>query len=102
MGIEKRSILCTDDDIRLVEPVERTSRGHAVHGDDKRLPHLVALGSEPLAGIFLVEWCPIHAGGTPAVLDVHAGAKWTRRCRTQHHYAHVRIDAKLDPQLCQR
>jgi hypothetical protein len=37
------------------QPVERASRRHAVDCHDEGFPHLVALGSQRFAGIFLIE-----------------------------------------------
>src|SRR3954449_769936 len=51
MRVEERRIVGADDDVCLVEPVERAACDHAVYRADQWLPDLVLLGSERSPGV---------------------------------------------------
>ena len=48
-------MLSGDQDVALAEKVEGATAGHAVYGGDHRLPEVVGLRAQPVAGIVVHE-----------------------------------------------
>ena len=81
-----------DDDVGLVHEVEGAGGAHALHGADDRLPHLLPLRAEQLAGVLVV---PDVVGLAVGLLDVEPGAERAVAGGAQHHGVDRRV--VLDP-----
>jgi hypothetical protein len=93
--VEERGVVGAEDDVGLVEPIERAAGRHAVHRAHQGFPHLVELGRQLLARIALA---PDVGMAVDALLDVHAGAERTLARGAQHDDVHVvvRLDRPPD------
>ena len=78
--VEERGVVGADDDVGLVDEVEGARRAHALHRAHHRLPALLPLGAEQLAGVVVVP----DVVGLPEGL---AGRRARRRTRGRRRRA---------------
>ena len=90
--VEEGRVRRADDDVGLVDEVERARGAHALHGADDRLPDLLPLRAQQLAGVLVV---PHVVGLAVLLLDVEPGAERPVAGGAQHDGVDRRI--VLDP-----
>ena len=94
--VEEGGMFGGDDEVHLAEDVERPPTGHAVDGGDDRLPQVVGLGADALAGIIEVprrvvagELARREVIEGPDALAVESGAEGLLTTAGEHHAADV-------------
>jgi hypothetical protein len=109
VGVEERGVLGGDDDVGLAEHVERPTARHAVDRGDDRLPEVVGLGVDVVAGVVVHERRRHPAGlvGGARIVEVlgdglgpvDAGAERLLPGAGEDHAADVVVAAQGGPQV---